>query len=72
MSVICKNCLQLETTALRITGCADSMRWYSDKIGKLAPFLGDTGTEYRSKEPEGYINFIQYEDAEIVTLCGCE
>lgn len=48
------------------------MRWYSDKIGKLAPFLGDTGTEYRSKEPEGYINFIQYEDAEIVTLCGCE
>ena len=32
-------------------------------IGKQVPYLGDTGTEYKSKEPAGYTNFVQYDDS---------
>ena len=42
------------------------MRWYSDLVGTLVPYLGDVGSEYKSREPAGYTNFVQYEDAEIV------
>lgn len=42
------------------------MRWYADLVGQTVPFLGDVGGEYRSREPAGYINFVQYADAEIV------
>lgn len=42
------------------------MRWYRDLIGQTVPFLGDVGTEYKSREPAGFVNFVQYEDAEII------
>ncbi|WP_143872547.1 hypothetical protein [Catenovulum sediminis] len=51
---------------LLIKQCPDPLRWYRRLIGQTVPFLGDVGTEYKSKEPEGYINFVQYEDAEII------
>ena len=51
---------------LLIQQCPDGMRWYSDLVGERVPFLGDVGTEYKSREPAGYINFVQYDDAEIV------
>ena len=51
---------------LKIVQCNDSLRWYSNLIGKLVPYMGDTGTEYKSKEPTGYINFVQYEDAILI------
>lgn len=51
---------------LLIKQCADPMRWYARLVGQTVPYLGDLGNEYRSREPEGYINFVQYEDAEIV------
>lgn len=51
---------------LLIKQCADPCRWYADKVGETVPYLGDLGTEYKSREPNGYINFVQYEDAEIV------
>lgn len=51
---------------LLITQCPDSMRWYRDKIGEKVEYLGDVGDEYRSREPEGFINFVQYEDAVLV------
>lgn len=43
------------------------MRWYSNLVGQEVPFLGDAGGEYRSREPEGYVNFVQYADAKIIT-----
>jgi len=36
-------------------------------IGQRVPFLGDVGWgEYKSREPSGYINFVQHKDAEII------
>lgn len=52
--------------ALLIKQCPDGLRWYRDLVGQCVPFINDTGTEYRSREPAGYTNFVQYEDAEIV------
>jgi len=54
--------------ALLIKRCPDGMRWYSTKIGQTVPFLGDVGNEYKSREDAGYINFVQYDDAELVDL----
>jgi hypothetical protein len=51
---------------LKITQCPDRSRWYSSKIGDTVPFLGDVGNEYKSIEDDGYINFVQYDDAVIV------
>ena len=50
---------------LRIKQCPDPMRWYSDKIGELVPYCGDVGDEYKSREPAGFTNFVQYADAYI-------
>jgi hypothetical protein len=30
------------------------------------PYLGIAGSEYKSREPDGYINFIQLADAELI------
>jgi len=51
---------------LLITQCIDSMRWYTDLIGETVPYLGDMGDEYKSRDPAGYINFVQYNDAEVI------
>jgi len=53
---------------LLIKQCPDPMRWYAGMIGQHVQFMGDVGTEYRSKEPAGYWNFVQYEDCEIVEV----
>ena len=53
---------------LKITGCNDPLKWYSDKIGDYVEFYGDTGTEYRSREDGGYTNFVQYDDCEVVHI----
>ncbi len=54
------------TKALLIKSCSDRMRWYRDKVGQTVPYLGTFGSEYKSREDEGYINFVQLEDADIV------
>lgn len=51
---------------LLIKQCPDKMRWYAGLVGENVPFLGDVGNEFKSREPDGYVNFVQYEDAEIV------
>lgn len=52
---------------LLITQCTDPMRWYSGLLGQCVPFGGDAGNnEYRSREPAGFTNFVQHEDAEVI------
>jgi hypothetical protein len=51
---------------LLIKQCPDKMRWYAGLVGQTVPYLGDVGNEYKSREPEGFINFVQYADAEII------
>lgn len=55
---------------LKILSCSRANAWYKDKIGQTVPYLGDTGTEYKSREEAGYVNFIRYCDAEIVNEEG--
>ena len=55
-----------------IKQCPDGHRWYSNLIGETVPYLGDMGDEYRSREPVGYINFVQYRDGEVVMCKGGE
>jgi hypothetical protein len=49
-----------------IKKCNDSQKWYADMIGFTVPYLGDTGSEYKSREPDGHVNFVSYGDGEIV------
>lgn len=51
---------------LLIKHCSDPFRWYAGLIGQTVPFLADMGNEYKSREPDGFVNFVQYEDADIV------
>lgn len=51
---------------LLITGCSDPLRWYAPLVGQVVPMLGDVGNEYRSREPGGAVNFVQYADARLI------
>ena len=63
------NTTNIMTKKLLITQCPDSMRWYRNKIGELVDYLGDVGYgEYKSREPAGYINFVQHADAKVVEI----
>ena len=54
---------------VRITGCKDSHRWYSNMIGQTVPYLGTTDTgEYKTREPSGMVNFVLVGDAELVEV----
>lgn len=53
---------------LLITQCQDSLKWYSDLIGKHVPLHDVETTEYKSREPSGYINFVSLDDAKIVDV----
>lgn len=52
--------------ALQILSCDDSHKWYADKIFWYVPYLGRDPREWKSRQPEGYINFITLTDAQIV------
>lgn len=54
--------------ALRIIKCDDPYKWYASLVGEVVPLVDVETNEYKSKEPDGFINFISKEDAEIVTL----
>lgn len=54
--------------ALRITGCTDSMMWYSKRVGQLVPYLRTHSDCYMSLEPAGYKNIVHLKDAEIVEV----
>jgi hypothetical protein len=53
---------------LRITQCRDPLMWYSGLIGELVPFCGQWREAYKSLEPSGFLNRVEFADAEIVTL----
>ena len=53
---------------LRITGAKDPLMWYADLIGEIVPYCGKWREAYKSLEPAGYLNRVEFADAEIVTL----
>lgn len=52
--------------AILIVQCPDQSKWYSSLIGHIVPLGGDEGNEYRSREPEGYINYVSKKDCVII------
>ncbi len=42
--------------------------WYSGLVGKLVPFCGQWNEAYKSLEPSGFLNRVEFADAEIATL----
>ena len=55
---------------LEIVQCRDPLRWYADMVGQRVPLLADLGSEYKSREPAGYINFVLRDDAVVVEPGG--
>lgn len=53
-------------TGLRIVRCSDPQMWYADKIGQVVPFYGMWHEAYMSREDAGYLNRVEFCDAEIV------
>jgi hypothetical protein len=48
---------------LRITG-SDGRRWYRGMVGQLVPYCGwEVGEGFVSREPAGYLNFVEFEHA---------
>lgn len=58
-------------TCLRITGCRDPQLWYADKVGQQVPFIGMWPEAYISRDTGGYINRVEFDDAEIVEAPTC-
>ena len=50
---------------LRIISCADPQMWYANLIGLTVPYLGRWPEAYKSREPGGYINRVEFSDAHI-------
>jgi hypothetical protein len=52
---------------LLITSCNDNKLWYSGLIGQMVPNLGYYHPdEYKSRQPEGYINFVKREHCKVI------
>jgi hypothetical protein len=49
-----------------IKKCNDQQKWYADMIGFTVPYLGNTGQEFKSREPGGFVNFVSYTDGEVI------
>lgn len=52
---------------IKIVSCNDSRKWYASLIGDIVAYDGvvmaNGATEYRCRQPDGYINFVSDEDA---------
>jgi hypothetical protein len=53
---------------LRILKAKDSHMWYSKLIGKTVPYIGQWPEAYKSREPAGYVNIVEFDDAEIIEI----
>lgn len=53
---------------LKIISCDKADKWYANLIGEMVPLLAIEETEYKSRQPDGYINFVSKGDAVVVQL----
>ena len=54
--------------AIKIKQCNDSKMWYAPYVGCYVPLLAEEEVEYKSREPAGYVNFVQRGDGEVVYI----
>jgi len=55
---------------LKIVSCKDPLKWYYHMVGKVVPLLAIEETEYKSREPAGYVNFVSKGDAVVEGKSG--
>lgn len=55
---------------LKIVRCKDPLKWYYHMVGKVVPLLAIEETEYKSREPAGYVNFVSKDDAVVEGKSG--
>lgn len=53
---------------LRIKQCRDPLMWYAGMVGQDVPFCGQWPEAYKSREPAGYINRVEFDDADVVDV----
>lgn len=53
---------------LRIVKSKDHLMWYAGLIGSLVPYCGQWPEAYKSLDTGGYLNRVEFDDAEIVEL----
>ena len=53
---------------LKIVGCNNKSKWYSSHIGELFPLLAVEETEFKTRAPSGYLNFVSLEDGKVVEV----
>ena len=58
-------------TGLRILCCSDKQMWYAGKIGQIVPFYGMWPEAYISRDSSGFLNRVEFSDAEIVEHPTC-
>ena len=51
---------------LLVTACADSRKWYANRVNRTAAYLGAVEGYYRSIDRSGHINFIPTNEARII------
>lgn len=54
--------------ALKIHRCSDSHMWYRNHIGTIVPLVRVTRNEFISREPAGYTNIVEKQDADVVDV----
>ena len=58
----------MDGVMLKIISCDKGDKWYANLIGQTVPLLAVEKTEYKSRQPDGYINFVSKGDAIIVEV----
>jgi hypothetical protein len=56
-----------EIKYIRVLSCTDPHRWYSQYIGEEFPLILEESVEYKTRQPDGYINFILKSDSVLIS-----
>jgi hypothetical protein len=51
---------------LKVLDCQDPLMWYAGRVNEYVPYLARSSSEWKSREPSGYVNFIAAKNARIV------
>jgi hypothetical protein len=53
-------------TYIRILKCNDPKKWYANYIGDLFLLIDEEAIEYKTRQPDGYINFVAKSDSVLI------
>ncbi len=65
-------------TSIRVVKCNDPNSWYSEFVGELFSYdgfmkyrnmHGGKELDFKTREPDGFINFIKASDCKLVCTC---